>query len=581
MPNENLIPTTPTAEVPPQYVPPSQQVQQSTPQQPIQEPQVKVTQKRSPVEPIPSTMPIEQPKPAQHIDTPDISEAEFKDDKDPEDITPPDQDTLDVDAVISEQAAAVNNGEIEVKNTEKMPLAMPLSTLDKLDAAKTRILTQDPNKAGEQMSDMVSPFSSMERSQRQLDNQFGLQTDALKMVPEPLKDHLKRSKGGVGDADASLSSRYKNQTRIELTDSDAFMTMATVTGGMRKVTLWNSGFSVTLRKLPLSLLNNYYNAANTRDYEYGREFGAFYYHFADLAIKEHIIENLLPAAICSSSYAHWRDTDKLLSAISVQDFPTIVWAMSCMMHPSGASVHFACGEENCDHVEVVTSDLTKLRLLNTDLITEDMVDHFKNNRLVTDEALQAYREKTKHLNKVITVEYGEDLDWRKWDIHLRQISLADHVAIGRDFNAELQKNVRATNHNDVSEYTTYNISRSYKPWIEKIEMTFHTQEGDKTLVLKNNGTPNTDSALYLALETISQNADLDELMKNYIISTMISHIVFYMPECPKCHKPPTVGYHGYVPFDPMRNFFTLALMKLLQAFASRASSNSQQNSENS
>lgn len=565
---ENLIPTTPNAEVPPQYTPP-------------QNVQVHVTPKQSQDQTISSTMPIQQTEARPLNETPDISNAEFKADKDPGDTTPPDQEVVDVDAIIKEQAAAVNDGRIDVKNTDKMPLAMPLSDIIHLEEAKNRVLAADPNRAGEQMADMISPFSSMERAQRQLDNQFDLQVEALKKVPEPLKDHLKRSKGGVGDADASLSSRYKGLNRIELTDSDAFMTMATVTGGMRRVTLWNSGISVTLRKLPLSLLNNYYNAANHRDYDYGREFGAYYYHFADLAIKEHIIENLLPAAICSSSYAHWRDTDKLLAAISLQDFNTIVWAMCCMMHPSGASVHFACGEENCDHVEVVTSDLAKLRLLNTDLITEDMIDHFKNNRMVTDEALNAYRDKLKHLNKVVTVEYGEGLEWRKWDLHLRQISLLDHVSIGRDFNSELQKNVRSTSNADVSEYTTYNISRSYKPWIESIEMTFHTEGGDKTLVLKNSSTPNTDAALYLALETISQNADLDELMRDYIISTLISHIAFYMPECPSCHKPPAVGYNGYVPFDPMRNFFTLALMKLLQAFASRDSSNSQQNSENS
>ena len=37
-----------------------------------------------------------------------------------------------------------------------------------------------------------------------------------------------------------------------------------------------------------------------------------------------------------------------------------------------------------------------------------------------------------------------------------------------------------------------------------------------------------------------------------------------LTECPKCHKEPATGYQGFIPYDPMRAFFTLALMKLLQ-----------------
>lgn len=532
----------------------------------IQQPKQPVQQQAAPQTP-------PQTKATPETKMPISPNVEFKPtDVDPKDKVPPtpEEHAIDLDALIREHAENVESGRSTIKNAEHLSIAVPLSELDALEEAKAKDLAKDPAMIGEKLSDMLSLYTSLERAQQMFAHSFQQLVESLKHIQGDLTEKLKRSYGGVGDADATVSSKFRGKDRIELTDADAFMAMATMTGGMRRVTLWNSGFSITLRKLPLTLLNAYYQMANTTDYQYGKQFGAFYYLFADLLIKQHIIEYLIPAAICTSNYAHWRDPDKLLSAISLQDFPTILWAMGCMMHPNGANVHFVCGEPNCGHAEQVNSDLTKLRLLNTDLINDEMVAHFKQPGLYTDEMLQNYR-KICNLNKPIELEYGEGLGWRKWKFNLRQISLADHIDVGKDFNADLQRTCHIDRRAEVTDYTTYNLYRTYKPWIESLEMTYKHGETEQTIVLNNSGTEETDKAVYLTLETIQQEApEFDKMMQDYITDTAISHIAFYMPKCPACGAEPKVGYHGYIPYDAMRNFFTLALMKLLQGASARS-----------
>lgn len=537
----------------------------------------------SPVQQTTQTIPT-PPAPKKDTPLPDMPEAEVPieyntTDRDPGDTTPQDPSSIEIDVMIKESAEALESGTREAKNTDKLPLAIPLSTLEMMNMARDRELGRDPDTIRDRVADVTSAFSTFERTFQFFSDAIEGMTEAIKSIGDTSK--LKLSKGGVGDSNAALSSKFRGQKEFTLDDSNAFMTMATMTGGMRRITLWNSGFSITIRKLPLTLLNNFYNDIHTDSYEYGREFGALYYYFSDIRSKQHIIEKLLPIAICSSSYVHWRDTDKLLSAISLQDYDTIVWGLCCMMHPNGAYVHFACGEPDCDHVEHVTSDLSKLRLINDDLVNVDMINHFKVPGMVTDENLQRYRQVC-NLGRTLTFEHGEGRDWRKWELNLRQISLADHLAIAKDYNGELQKYCKLNNYGEVSNYNSYNIQRSYKPWIESLKMTFDRGDGPQTAKVINTGTQQSDESIYMALDMISQNcADFSKKIREYITSTKISHIAFYMPKCPKCGREPKTGYHGYIPFDASQNFFTLALMALLQDSGRRERQNTTKDTKSS
>ena len=359
---------------------------------------------------------------------------------------------------------------------------------------------------------------------------------------------------------------YKDQKDVTLSGSDALMIMTSLTGGMRKLTLWHSGFHITLRSLPLDFLNRFYREINHDDYEFGREFGMFYYLYADLVIAKHVIEHLLPYAICGSSYTHWKDTKKLMTVISFQDFPVILWALGVMMHPRGANVNFICAEPDCGYVHSEFVDLSKLRLINTSMVNEAMIQHFKSHEVMTDALLEEYRKNCHLEDKPITLEYGEGLEKQTWSIMPHQPSIAEYTEAGNAYMAALRSQTSITDEDAIQYYTLYNGNKVFKPWISKLTLTVNDQDGGtKSFTVENLPTGENDEAISSILDTFQQRApNFAQKMQDYILDTKLVHICFYFPECPKCHREPSTGYHGYIPYDPLRAFFTLALMKLLQ-----------------
>ena len=484
--------------------------------------------------------------------------------------------TVDFDAIMDEQMANIDSGKTEMVNTDKMPISVPLSGSDALVAFQQREIIKNLNCITDVMRDMTSTIQSCNSAKETYTKNFNLLMDGLKRIVERLdndkidpKEHLKKvltqRTGSISDGLANPFNKYRDKDNITLEGNTAVSVMTALTGGMRRVVLWNSGFYITLRRLPLDELNSFYQEMNHGDYEYGKEFGLFYYLFADHAIVKFIIENLLPRAICGSNYAHWNDAQKLRQQISAQDFPVILAAMGQMLHPRGANANFICAEEGCGHVHSETIDLSKLRLNNEDLINEEMREHFAKKTHVNDTDLEEYRNKAK-LNKEIEFKVGKDDYEQLWQLKLKQASVFDMQMVGADYLKELAKKCDLSNETEVYNNIIYNQFRCFRPWIESVSLTQKNAEGvPKTFTIENNGTPEMDQVIFTILDDFQQNVPtFADAMKQYILDTKITHICFYFPECPKCHTEPKNSYHGYIPYDPMHAFFTLALMKLLQ-----------------
>ena len=390
--------------------------------------------------------------------------------------------------------------------------------------------------------------------------------EALKNVPF---NKLARTAGGIGEQQATALSKWKGKDYLETTaENSKHVFSYLLTGGMRRVPLWNSGIAVTLKPLTLEQIHHYHNEVNHADYEFGRQFGAFYYMFNNLIVDKTIIERLLPLAICGSSYVAWNNRDALLKAISFQDYPTLLWAMAVMMYPNGVPISFVCAEEGCGHVTREQADLTKLRLLNTDLINDEMVKHFSLSRKVTDEDLIKYRS-AMPINRERVLEYGETGDpfYKKWVFTFKEPSLYDWRDAGLDFLSEVRQAVDVSDADKVTEYMVYNYLRTYKPWIDKIALTVYKDGEPKTAVLYNDGEPDNDTAIYDCLNELHtyHRVETEKLFHDYINSSKISHLCFYFPRCPKCGKETSGSYNGYVPYDPERALFTLADLRLIQA----------------
>lgn len=482
------------------------------------------------------------------------------------------------DDLIRQAKETVESEDFQSVNADKMGICVPLSDAEQLADYYSREMAAHKNDLMQILSDVTSDANTIENASRMLSSNLDILTKSI----EHVKD-LKNLKPYVRNLRDSMASVFKSfdKDRISLSGSTGRMALTTLLGGIRRVRLYNSGFSVNLRNLSLATLNSYYREANTTDFEYGRMFGAYYFMFSDLAITKYIVKNLFPLMICGSSYKYWKDDDRLLKAISFQDFQTILWAAATMMHSDGITVNYTCAEPGCGHITSEKIDLTKLRLLNTDLINDDMFEILSKKGSIEDADVRKYQE-VSDFNRVIEFEYPDGSHMKKWKLHLKQASLYDYIQAGDDYIHFLEQECNLHKRDEVQRQTLYNYFRVYKPWIASVEMTVYNSAYNKeqTFTFNNDGSDEMDACMYDMLDQFQEriSTEFNKLMSDYIIDTKITHICFYFPKCPACGATPKKSYKGYIPYDVMNGFFTLTLTKLLQA-ASTPDTKSTSNSE--
>ena len=337
---------------------------------------------------------------------------------------------------VLKEANAIASRTTDLTNLDKLGMSVPLSKNEDLAEYQERTLLDNRNNLEQILPDVTGEIRIISEAMRNNTQNLTLLTKALENITKnqqdangTITDILTSKVRNLCDSYANVFKKFENEDRIVLSGKDGQVALTSLIGGIRRVRLYNSGISVNLRSLSLTTLNNYYREANTEDFEYGKMFGAFYYMYSDIAITKYIIENLFPVLICGSNYRHWKDKDKLLSAISFQDFQTILWAAATMMHPDGVTVNFTCAEPGCGHVTKETVDLSKLRLINSDLINDEMYTLMAKNGPITDEDLIKYQE-VSDLKRSINLEYGSGDRKRKWKVNLKQANLYDYLQLG-------------------------------------------------------------------------------------------------------------------------------------------------------
>lgn len=458
----------------------------------------------------------------------------------------------------------------ESSNYNKMGISVPLSDMEKMSEAQTKEYADcaAQNKLEESLVDLTSPLQSIHASMDMFSAATNVLQESLKKIVDPKSTLAQQQYMGIGDAPAKVFDRYSDGVKT-VTGREAWIALNTLTSGIRRITLWNSGIRVTMRAVPMELLNEYSKEVSTDAYEYGKNFGAYYYLFQDLTLVETIVNKLLRVAVCGSTYeTEYNDQmfNRLLNLISWQDFHTLLLAMATMLHPNGQYIRYACGE--CGHVEEQFSDLSKLHVLDTSMINSQMIDHFKKAH-VNDADLEKYREACK-LNRDIEFSYSQGDVVKKWKFTLKQCTVAEYLAVGREFNAELRKKIDVTDTDEINTYMVYNGLRCFRPWISELTLTVITPDGKEANVRYVNdpsAEKNTDTLNMILDELQNEYPKFADLMRDYITSTQISKIAMYYPKCTKCGKEPSLSADGFIPFDPMMIFFILVLRRLYRRSA--------------
>lgn len=477
-------------------------------------------------------------------------------------------DKVDLDAVIKEYQETIQaNNEDRQRNLDKIVPAIPLSEYDNLTKYAERVINESAAKGAAALGDQLEDWLSDYHTAQGAGEYYSAANEMLKKSIATVKpEDLVRELPGVAEGNAYLGQKYITASKNGkvFSGDEAYRIFATLTSGVRKVVLWNSGITLTLKNLPIRMLDQYLEAAAHDDYEYGKEYGGWYYLFSSLALDQHICEKILPNVIIGSNYKDWTDTNKLLSQISLQDYQVILWSLACLMYPTGTTINYVCAEPDCGHVHSEKVDLTKLRLNNKAMINDEMIKHFTENRHVDDAALEKYRASA-HLEDSFSIDISDDPgEIKRYTFFLKQCSIADHLRVGKAYNAELKKTTEITNRDSVLRYITLNQNRNYIPWIKSIRCTL-IREGQDPLDINmyNDIAGDNDISIDMMMDEFQQRVpEFTTKLQNYIQRTAISHIAFFFEKCPKCGAKPVISYNGYIPYDMTQAFFTLGRMKL-------------------
>ena len=392
----------------------------------------------------------------------------------------------------------------------------------------------------------------------------------VQSMGKTLKDVLKDK---VSYAPVSTTKSIPQLKTKNLTGQSAVTTVAAVVQGIKRVPLLNSGFYITLKSVTMREIASFFNTVNVNGYIYGRELGAYYYMYVDIELKRQILENILPFVVVSSNYEQYKRKDKLLKAISFQDYDALLHAIASMMYRDGVDITTVCMHDDCRSTSTFRAELEKLRFTDETLYNDACKEWMSNpDTKRTDKDLQTYRTllnmNDTFFYKISNTATGLD---SYWQFVMTPASCKQYLDSGDLFNKSLFAFAANPDKEEVKEYITINYYKTFAPWIESIacvteeaytEKTIRS-EADKLFEIKN--TPeNADS--------ISQILDIHQMEEQgfglfamkYIRDTKITKILLPLMECPHCHRLPDTGVDGFVPYDVQSLFFLMCLMRMLK-----------------
>lgn len=284
-----------------------------------------------------------------------------------------------------------------------------------------------------------------------------------------------------------FAPRIGEKEGTKLTGQNALMRMRAIMGmgGLVTVPLYHSGFHITL-KTPKDAdyltLREQNEMARVR---LGRAtFGMIY-----SSTSGYLVENIVQMIAEHTHSTTIKDTDNILSKISVLDLPILIWGLACTIWPKGFQYARAIvtGEQSLEP-KIITGmiDVAKLLWVDNSAFTERQKAQLSNRQLgqTTDDVLNLYREQFVS-NAGAVVEFQEGAI----KLNLRVPSIADYIESTHNWIDSLAAIVDQTFTGDRTDHegrsrsmmNHANLSRmrQYGHWVKSIVMndvTYDEQE---------------------------------------------------------------------------------------------------------
>lgn len=436
--------------------------------------------------------------------------------------------------------------EIQIENTLRIFFqSTGLDTLTTILEKRLAILGSD------EFTSCIEKPGTYENIVAQAINEYSVEAERILQAIEQLEDKSLFDNKYIKDGKTILSSvmtprRASGNGRV-VTGQDARIEFAIKSGQVKRIPLFNSGFYLDIEAPNLLVLNDFFNEAHSETNQYGREFGASFFFFNDLLIKDAFIKLIMPL-IMGSSLKNWNRGGNLLRNIKIVDLKTILTGIAALMFPDGFNFTHACTNPDgtCTHVEEMLIDITKLLRHNFMKLSDEKIEHMTVHSEVTYEKIIAYQ---KSLDVTKTLNYGN------MEFELKIPSLEEYLVFGKKFNANLLKSNFADSTADVYQALVFAYYQIYTPFIQTI--TLYDNNGNKDISTSD---PDVIAHQLSRFQEIDTKRQFVEDMKKYIADSEITQICYPAAPCPKC------GYldekNGYFTVDPEHAFFILSLKKL-------------------
>jgi len=344
------------------------------------------------------------------------------------------------------------------------------------------------------------------------------------------------------------------------------------------VTLWHSGFSLTLRPPKETDIINLHSAVANTERKLGLDTNNLIYSNYGVVINKLLTDFIMDHVVSSSLTLS--DEEDYLEYIDLKDLNLLAAGMATAMDPDGRDIVMTCKNSikisdnvpECDYSAKARIIPENMVWVNRGILTNELLEHISMTSAGshTPDSVKHYHNMlTVNREKEITVTSNAGVDIK---FVLKTPMLDDHINNGEFWvnkvisdTEELftQDDTDETKNNKVDVMVGTTVLNTYNTYIKQIILDDSYVE-DKATITEVLETLSTDSAVVKSL--------LEEI-RDYINHSYVAIVATYNYDCPVCAKAgrdaaqggsEVSGFKEFVPLNAVDHFFDLSTLKFTQ-----------------
>lgn len=348
----------------------------------------------------------------------------------------------------------------------------------------------------------------------------------------------------IPDKTSSGTKLEPNKT-VVLSGNDAMINIAAKIHGLRKTHLIHSGFHIVTKKLSSSEIREILRYIDDEGNEIGKVLGMHYYTVDDVVFVQKFSE-ILKFIVVDSNLKDWQRGTTLIECISYLDFDVIIASVCAQLYRQGVKHEMVCPEMECKYSEIINLDINKIKLIDTNRLTEKATEILLSGKPFDKIKCKAYQKEIKAYKEVEVLP--------NVTFTLRVPSITTFVRYGIEYIAKLIQALYSDNktpeQKDIARYRIVNYYKMFLPWIEKVSV--YVPETQSTMVVRDRQ----GFEQLLEKDVWANNKNLKEFI-SFFSEAKLVHYGFLGQQCPSCNKVPNPKTNGFIPLDIRSFFFNL------------------------